>query len=882
MTQIPEGRERPSPESFLTRIESEEQKARRGKLKIFFGSCAGVGKTYGMLSAAHEHKAQGLDVVIGVVETHQRPQTQALCKDLNSLAPLTITYRGVKLHELDLDAALERKPDIILIDELAHTNAPGCRHPKRWHDVVELLDAGISVFTTLNVQHIESLSDLVAGTTGVWVKETVPDSVFDMADDVVLVDIDSDDLLKRLHEGNVYIAPEAKTRAAENFFKKGNLNALREIALRRTAQRVDAESTTHDGLSDHLALSASLLVCVDATPLSAKLVRTTKRLAVALKAPWTAIHIETDDKYWEEQSEKRRFIEDTERMVERLGGAMVTLRSENVIDEIIAYARDNHITHIIIGKNYSWTWQSFTKGYFVDQLLRRNKRADILVVSDHAEKEHNSASQGFSIGKPLYYGLSFVIVIAVTALGQSFPGMTPTDQAMLYLAGIVLVAIQMGFGPALFYALIAASTFSIFFSHLDPNEHAYLTTFAVMLITGYAIASQASKLRRQAINARETEYRTRSLYELTRKLSSTNGRFNVCEVVCGKLAQDYDLDATVWVVNAEGHLSVVLGNLPEDTYYKDFGALQWSLENAKSAGRSTATLPNSHGYYLPLISSSGVLGVIGLYPRPAERVFLHHELETIQTVTSLLATALERVHADEIAQQTLLQQENKKLHEAVSESLQQGVNAPLTALTHSMKDYMKGALALDPITIETITTSLDHETHKLGRAVEKIVHATHFDIGGVKPNQIPSSLPALVDRALIEIGPLAQRHTVIKSLPSDLPDILVDAAMIEQLFINVLENAFKYAPPSSKVSILAERQGPEIVVTVEDEGPGFPQGMENKVFDKYFSLPHAEHDRSAGLGLTISSGIVRLHNGRIWAENRTTGGARITMTLPIA
>lgn len=881
---------RPSPEEALSRIETNEKKAISGKLKIFFGSCAGVGKTYGMLTAAHEQLKEGQTVLVGVAETHGRPQTEALLEGLPVIKPLNISYRGVELEELDLDGALARRPNIILVDELAHTNAPGSRHPKRWHDVMELLEAGIHVYTTLNVQHIESLSDLVAGSTGIWVKETVPDSIFDQAEDVVLVDIDTDDLLRRLHEGNIYIAPEANKRAAENFFKKSNLNALREIALRRTAERVDAEEDGSQSRTDTVSIGEKLLVCVGAEAISAKLVRTTKRLSVALKAPWTALHIEGTYFSKEKQDSISRSMTLLERMVVRLGGQMVTLQGEAIVDEIIAYARTHGFTKIIIGKDYRPGMRSIFKSLFVNKLIRKSGYIDVLVITEDTDEKKETPRTFFLTDlKPFNYILALLVVAVIGLSGHLLPNiLTATDQALLYLTGIVLVAAQLGLGPSLFYALMAATSFSIFFLHINTlsidGEHASLVTFAVMLITGYAIASQSSKLRVQAISARDKESRTRTLYELTRKLTSTTGRFPVTEIVCEELQKVHDVTGNVWMSNTDGHLSVIYGDQDDKNYYKDFGAIEWCLENSKNAGRGTSTMPNALGFYVPLITSNDTLGVIGLYPEDPDHNFSHNEITSIETIASLLTSALERVRADEVAQQASLEKENKKIHEGIMHTINQNIDLPLQTLAGTASNLMKDTAPLEAVEIQNFANAISLETNKLSKTLQNLVGTTHLETGGFNINRTPTALMECIDQALGQIAPQTRSHeiTIDKNIPNDLPDLLIDKSMIQQLFVNLLENAIKYSPDKKHIQISAQRQGPEVMVMLDDEGAGLPTGFEEKIFDKFCSIPHAGHGKSAGLGLTLSDGIVRLHDGRMHAENRSGGGARFTFTLPLA
>ncbi len=647
---------RPDPDELLARISDDAKKANRGKLKIFFGSSAGVGKTYAMLSAAREKSEQDIDVVIGVIETHKRPETEKLLEGLPILLPRKVEYRGVILREFDLDAALARKPDIVLVDELAHTNAPGMRHPKRWNDVMELLDAGIDVYTTLNVQHIESLADIVAGTTGVWVKETVPDSIFDAAADIVLVDIDADGLLKRLEEGKVYVAPQVKARAAENFFRKSNLIALRELALRRTAERVDAQMDAYidsEGLHDKPSVSDKLLVCVGPDPLSAKLVRTTKRLASSMKSAWTAIYVENAHHHRLDDMARRK-VESLFRMIERLGGKTAVVQGECAEREIVAHARIHNFTKIIVGKPFKSKWQNILQGSLADKIIRESGDLDVYVVTGQREKpEKNEFNARFTPSRTLPYVWAFLLVLLITIAGVAADGLLDLiDQSLIYLTGIVLIAARHGRAPAFFYALLSAAFFNIFFltPHHDygADDRSYLMTFFIMLLMGYVIANQASKLRTQMLLARERERHTQTLYRLTRELAGSKGSHRIAEIAARHIGDMIDADVTVWLTDDEKHLGPVVGDLSSNDYVKERSVLQWCFDNGKLAGKNTATMPSANGLYFPLAGSSGTFGVVGIAMRKNEDTLSIDEITTLETIVSLLASAEDRVSSGEV------------------------------------------------------------------------------------------------------------------------------------------------------------------------------------------------------------------------------------------
>ncbi len=676
---------RPDPDALLGKIKAEEEKAKRGKLKIFFGSSAGVGKTYAMLSAAREKNAEGIDVVVGLVETHKRPETEKLLEGLQILLPRKIDYRGVTLRELDLDGILERKPEIALIDELAHTNAPTMRHPKRWNDVVEILDAGIDVYTTLNVQHIESLADVVAGSTGVWVKETVPDSIFDEADDIVLVDINADELLKRLEEGKVYVAPQVKAHAAENFFRKSNLIALRELALRRTAERVDAQMDAYndsEGLRDRASISDKILVCIGPDPLSAKLVRTTKRMASGLKAQWTAIYVENARSHRLDELSRRK-VESLFRMVERIGGKSVVVQGDNAEDEIIAHARIHNFSKVVVGKPIKSRWRNFIEGTLSDKIIQKSGNLDVYVVTGQAEKhEESDLSERLAALKPMPYVWALVLVAFFTIFGIFTDAiLDPIDQALIYLTGIVLIAVKHGRGPSFFYALLSAAAFNIFFltpQHAYGSEdRSYLITFLVMLIMGYVIANQASKLRTQMLLARERELHTQTLYRLTRELTGSRGRQRVSEVVAKHVAEMLDAEITVWLTDEDKHLAPIVGELPASDYVKERSVVQWCFDNAKLAGKNTTTMPSAEGFYLPLIGSNETLGVFGVTLRDNERQLSLDEISTLETIVSLLASAQERVRAGEVVLKTRIAEESEKIRESLIKSHKEVTGIPL-------------------------------------------------------------------------------------------------------------------------------------------------------------------------------------------------------------
>ncbi len=881
---------RPDPDKLLNQIEAEKRGARRGKLKIFFGSCPGVGKTYAMLLAAHERYKEGIDVVAGIVECHKRPETEKLLEGLPAIPPLMIVYRDIKLKELDLDIAIKRKPAILLVDELAHTNAPNLRHPKRWNDVEELLDSGIDVYTTLNVQHIESLSDVVAGATGIWVKETVPDSVFDTAEDIILIDINIDELLKRLKEGKVYIAPEVRIRAMENFFKERNLIALREIALRRTAERVDAQMhalTPVQDTPDTQPVSDKIMVCIGPDQLSSQLVRTAKRMATSLKAPWTAVYIE-NLRHYSLNKHSRLAAQQVAQMAERIGGKSATIQGDNVVDEIIAYAKTHHITKIIIGKPIKPLWKTILYGSLADKVIRKSDYIDVYVITGETKEEAEVLGRNdLRAFKPMLYFWSIFTVFALTVLGISLHNViTPIDQALFYLTGVVFVAAKFGRGPSLLYSLLSVSSFNFFFIppvySFNVYDRSYWLTFLVMLITSFVITSQASRLRLQAIFARKRERDTQTFYALTKELASTRGCDEISKAATKHIAEMLSVDVAIWLPDSNDQLRAIIGDLPNESVVKEASVLLWCFDNGQIAGRLTATMPSAAGLYFPMIATSGILGVMGISPVKLEREFSTEEIASLETCASLLASAIERANTADIAEQSKVEAEREKLRTTLLSSVSHDLRTPLASITGASSTIVADIDQLPRETIRDLVRSINMEAERLSHIVTNLLEVTRLESGTVQLNKQPYFIEELIGSALARLELVLSRHEVLPKSEADLPLVQADGVLIEQVLINLLENAARYTPAGSTISVSAVRNGANILVSVADNGPGIPAGNEKKIFDKFYSISQNTAQKGTGLGLAICAGIIKVHAGEIWAENRTPKGACFYFSLPIS
>ena len=896
---------RPNPDELLSRITAEEKANElaadtRGKLKIFFGACAGVGKTYAMLSAGKSALGDGVDAVIGLVETHGREDTKKLLEGLPILPHREVQYRGTLIKEFDLDAALARKPQLILLDELAHTNAYSSRHPKRWQDVEELLDAGINVYTTINVQHLESLNDVVARITGVWVKETVPDAVFDNANEISLVDIPSEELLKRLSEGKVYIAPDAKNRAAQNFFKKSNLIALRELALRRTAERVDALMDvykTQGGGTQGWSGADRILVCIGPDALSTKLVRTAKRMASGLKAQWTAIYIE-NERHFRLTKEGQQAVERTLRLADRMGADTEIIQGQKASEDILAYAREHGITKIVVGKPNKSRLRIFLSGTLADELIHGSGDIDIYVVTGDAEDKKSLHSPFWKARTPWqYYVFSVLTTFACTLFALPFRSfIDPVNLVMIYLIGVVGVALRYGRIPAIINTILSAICFNFFFlfPYYDIHivEQKEVITFIGLLVTGGIIGTQTSRLRLQAISARKRERNTAILFAMSRELTAGRGKINLAQIAARHIAEVLDGDVFIWLPDEKDELQTVVSE-SQDTKGQHDGkgidttreesVARWAFTHKQNAGMGTDTLPSASATYVPLVVSEQAVGVIGVVPHDdTNGGYTTDKIELLEAFAAIAASALERAGSAEMVEKTMLEAESEKLRNILLSSVSHDLRTPLAAITGAASTLL---IEGDKITIEyknELLRSIHEEGARLARMVTNLLDVSSLESGSVKLNKDLYFIEELIGSALMRVEQKLANHKVIMDIEGGLPLMRIDGLLIEQVLINLLENAAAYTPDGSVVTISAVSNKPDIIIRVADNGAGIPEGDEEKIFDKFY----ASKGNDGGIGLAICRGIIHAHGGKIWAENASKTeaggtGAIFSFSLPI-
>jgi two-component system sensor histidine kinase KdpD len=870
-------------------VREEERQAGRGRLKIFFGAAPGVGKTYAMLEAARARAREGVEVVVGVVDTHGRPETAALLEGLTVLPRRRAEYRGVTLEEFDLDGALARKPGLLLVDELAHTNAPGSRHPKRWQDVEELLAAGVSVYSTLNVQHLESLNDVVARITGITVRETLPDSVFDQADELELADLSADDLLSRLRQGKVYM-PEQAAAAIERFFRKGNLIALREMTLRRAAERVDAQMRGYmqdAGIRSTWAAADRILVCIGPNPDGARLVRAGKRMATGLKCDWFVVHVERPGQAI--TPVEREALVANQQLAESLGAGTATLSGLNAADEILAYARDHNVTKIIVGKPTHPRWRDLLFGSALDQLVRGSGDVDVYAISGdtagHPRRRRTRATRHSSFSE--YLRAAAVIAVCTALAAGVFRFLSVTDVAMVYLLGVGVVAARYGRGPSVFAALGSIAVFDFFF--VPPfytfavSDVRYLLTFAVMLAIALMISGLTLRIRAQAESARDRERRTATLYAMSRELAGARGRGELVRVVERHVADSFAAQAQILLPGDGNRVEIPVGTAPAYPIdEKERSVAQWAFDRGRVAGVGSDTLPGALARYVPLPGSAGMVGVMGVRaadPRRLQDPVLQRLLETF---AAQAAVALERALVAEQAQHEQVEAEAERLRTSLLSSLSHDMRTPLGAITGAASSLLEDRGSLPEASRHDLVRTILEESTRMNRLIGNLLDMIRLESGALQVQKDWQPLEEVVGVALIRLEERLKQHPVTVRLPSDLPLLMMDGLLVEQVFVNLLENAAKYTPAGTPVEITAAAGDGVVVVDVADRGPGFPPGEEARVFDKFYRVAGATSTAGVGLGLTICRGIVTAHGGRIWAENRAGGGAVFHFTLPLA
>ena len=876
------------PDELLKHVQTVEEREKRGKLKIFLGASAGVGKTFAMLSEAHEQKDRGVDVVVGYVETHGRKETDALMAGLEQLPLRDIEYKGVTLKEFNLDAALKRHPQLILVDELAHTNAPDSRHPRRFLDVEELLRSGIDVYTAINIQHLESLNDVVAQITGIPVRETVPDSIFEEAEDVELVDIPPKELIQRLKEGKVYV-PHQIEHAIEGFFREGNLIALRELALRRTADRVDAQMQfyrTEQAISKLWPTRERILVCIAPNEMSVRLVRAAKRMSESLHADVICLYVESD-RQADRPAAYRARVHEAMGLAEELGMETVSLSSHNIVSEVLRYAQRRNVTQVIVGKPVKPKWQELLFGSVVSELVRSSGDINVHVIS--GEGETGKAPISIKFEKPSNwksYAFTLLVVAVATALcfaldiilGGRFERV---NMVMVYLLGVAFVSSRYGPQESLAYSFSSVLAFDFFFVpprfSFSVSDTQYVFTFCVMFGVALLISTLTQRMRAQADSASRRERRTAALYTLSKQLARSRTKVEIATATCASVLEVIDADVAVLMPDDGKKLSKVASDCAEfDPLNLDVGVADWAYDHGEEAGISTDTLPGSKALYLPLKGTRGAVGVLVVKPNDDIREIEATQMDMLRALANQTALALERTQLAKETHMARLEVEGERLRNSLLSSVSHDLRTPLTSITGAASTLLEGKASGEQQ--KALLSTIYDESERLNRLVRNLLDMTRLESGELKLNLEWQSPEELVGSAVRRTERSLANHKLLVAVAPDLPLLKIDGVLIEQVLINLLENAARHTPPGTTVEIKAQKSGGFVRFEVEDTGPGIERGEEAGIFEKFQRGKRALGE-GFGLGLAICRGILKAHNSQIWGRNRPEGGALFVFEL---
>lgn len=879
---------RPSPDTLLARIRDEEK--RRGKLKIYLGAAPGVGKTFTMLQDALAKREQGMDVMAGVVESHGRKEIDAMLQHFEILPRVIVDYHGKPLLEFDLDSALSRQPSLILIDEMAHTNVPGLRHTKRWQDIKELIDRGIDVSTTLNVQHIESLNDIISQIIGIRVRETVPDSMLVLADTIELVDLPPDDLLRRLQEGKVYIPAQAEL-ATQHFFRKGNLIALRELALRFTAERVDEQVLKHrqgEGIEQTWPTVERLLVCVGYHESSSKVIRAARRMAAGLHATWIAIHVE--ELRSGVSSEQRNQAINNLRLAEQLGAETRILTGYDVVKEIMTFARHHNVTKIVFGKQSKSRWRELFSRSLSYELIRNSGEIDIYIIRNDEKSALEPSPVSVKPKNALSnYGFALLVTTVVTVINLIlYPYLGDSGLSnliMIYMVGVVIVALRGQLGPSILTSILSALGYTYYFIPpqftFSVNDMQYILTFIIMVMIAQIISHLTIKTRQQTQIAELGEQRTAALHVLTRQLASTRGTSQLLAIAVRYISEVFDCEVAVLLLE-NNQLKVQSTSSTKKTLNaKEMGVAQWVYDLGQIAGLGTDTLPFSESLYVPLQGSQGTVGVLKIRPRQSELLLIPEQLHLLESCANQIALALEVDRLQENARESEITIQTERLRTALFSSLAHELQNPLAMIVRLINKLTKKNNVLDEDEKQQSIRSLYHEAERLNRIINNLLQIAQLEEGKVSLHKNLYAVDEIIEATLNRLEKKLKNKECIVKIAPGLPQIRFDKVLIEQVLVNLIENAILYTPPETPIEISAVQQEDYMLLSVADRGPGLIITDTQKIFEKFYRGEKPTKKSGAGLGLSVCQSVVKAHGGKIWAANRTDGGAVFYFTLPL-
>ncbi|MFH0803301.1 MAG: sensor histidine kinase KdpD [bacterium] len=876
---------RPNPDDLLAQTKKET----RGRLTIFLGAAAGVGKTFAMLEAAHERINEGVDLVVGWVETHGRPETGALLEGLPAVPLKSLEYRDHTYHEMDLDALLTRRPALALVDELAHTNITGSRHVRRFQDVEELLEQGISVYTTVNIQHIESLNDIVAQITGVRVRETVPDRFIEEADQIHLIDVPPEDLIQRLNEGKVYV-PEQAQQALRKFFRPGNINALRELALRFTAQRVDHEMDQYmrvHAIEGPWPAGERIMACISSSPFSAHVIRTARRMAAGLKAEWLVAYVETPDLLRDDEVRREQLTQNL-RLAEELGAEIVRLSGEDVAEELLALSRHRNVTQIVIGKPlHSNLWEIWNRSP-VDKIIRGSHGISVHVISGKPKIKNgrSPAPAARSRRSPIK---SYIWTIAMVFLATLINHLhsDPVNIVLLYLLPVILSATFLGRGPSLLASVLGLLFFDFFFIppflSFSVADLRYFVSLAVFLVVSLTTSSLAAKLRDQVEMARQRELRISALYGLSRKIAVETDLEGVLKKAAESVAETIDGKALIFAPDETGKLKTYTADPALESVFNEneWAVARWVFEHGQLAGRGTDTFRGVEWLYLPLMADEKCVGVLGVRPKYFEQHLSPEQHRLLEAFANLTALALVRLTLSQEAQHSRNLEQSEKLRTALFNSISHELRTPLAFIQGAVTSLLDDRTSYSREDSQAFLQTIKEGTLRMNRLVENLLDMARLESGALRLKWEWCDIEELVGVALRRLRDSLKDRPLKIQIEQGLPLVKADLTLIEQVLVNILDNAAKHSPPGSKISIYSRREGDSLRVAIADQGPGIPEADRERIFDKFYRVYSPHQVSGTGLGLSICKGIVEAHGGRIWVETRPGGGSVFVFTLPL-
>lgn len=879
--------QRPDPDALVAQLQADRQRAHLGKLRIYFGSNAGVGKTYAMLAAAQRERQAGRKVLVGLVETHGRAETEQQLHDLELLPRRTLAYQGRQLDEFDLDAALERRPEVLLLDELAHSNVSGSRHPKRWQDVQELLEVGIEVWTTLNVQHLESLNDVVGGIVGIQVHETVPDHIFDDADEVIVVDIPPEELLKRLKSGKVYPLEQAE-RASRNFFRQGNLLALRELALRRTADRVDEDMRDYRrerSIGDVWPTRERLLVGVGGRAGDDALVRQVARLARRLEADWVVVYVDAPERQHRPRAAQEAVLK-TLALAARLGADTATIPGARVAQALVDFARERNASHLVLARVHEplGRWLRWRAPSLSEQIAALDPGLDVLLLSVKQSKNDSTlrlpAAREKTIPWKGYAGVTLACLAATAVAELLLQVFDPANVVMLFLLVVVLSAVRWGRGPGAWAALLSVLLFDFYFvpprNSFSVNDTQYLFTFSLMLGVALVCGQLTARLRHEARVAAERERRAGALARLARDLSGALTQEQVTQIALTTISGVFDAQTGLLVPDADERLQLAKGSEGQI----DISVGRWSMEHGQMAGHGTDTLAAAPALYVPLMAPVRSRGVLVLQLRAPQKLRVPEERRLLDACASQIALALERVHFVEVAQQTQIAMEGERMRNTLLSAVSHDLRTPLTGILGAAQAALPHA-PQGPA--HHMLVQIRNQAQALQQLVDNLLAMARLQQGGVQLKREWLPVDELVGSALAQMRERLAAHVLQTSLPADLPLLQLDAVLMERVLVNLLDNAIKYTPEGTTITVTASVADGDCVLSVQDAGPGLPVHLSPEQLFEPFTRGQAESAVfGMGLGLALAQRIVQAHGGRLRVAAADPGpGTIFSVHLPV-